>query len=105
MPVDESSWHLQKGVPIAMIVAIALQTASGVWFIASLNSTVEETVERNRVQDVRIDRVEGDTRALQIGAATIAEQLASVRSSLEELKSAQRETNELLREYLQGKQP
>ena len=54
--VTENSWHLQKGVPIALILAIAIQTAGGVWFISALNSTVTEAVERNKVQDVRIDR-------------------------------------------------
>ena len=103
--VTENSWHLQKGVPIALILAIAIQTAGGVWFISALNSTVTEAVERNKVQDVRIDRVESDAKALQIGAATIAEQLAGLRSSLDELRSSQRETNTLLREVLQGAQP
>jgi hypothetical protein len=27
--VTENSWHLQKGVPIALILAIAIQTAGG----------------------------------------------------------------------------
>jgi hypothetical protein len=101
----ENSWHLQKGVPIALILAIAIQTAGGVWFISALNSTVTEVVERNKVQDDRIDRVESDAKTLQIGAATIVEQLAGMRTSLDELKVSQREMNTLIREAIQGAQP
>jgi hypothetical protein len=97
----DQSWHLQKGVPIAMIITIMAGYAGGVWFLADLNGSVEEVVKSNLTQDVRIERVETDTRTLQIGAATIVEQLSGLRTNLGELRQEQRETNELLRQLLE----
>jgi uncharacterized protein YlxW (UPF0749 family) len=97
----ENSWHLQKGVPIALILTIALQMVGFVWFLSGLSSQVHEVAKTNVEQDARIGRVEADTRTLQVGAATIAEQLSGLRTSLNELKQEQRETNQLLRQLVQ----
>jgi hypothetical protein len=39
-------WHLDKRVPIALILSLAAQTAGMVWWAASLNRTVHEHERR-----------------------------------------------------------
>lgn len=43
----ENSWHLDKGVPIALIVAMLSGYAGGVWWMSDLNSRINY-IERER---------------------------------------------------------
>ena len=38
---DQSRWHLDKRVPIALILTISLQTIGLVWYVPKLDSRVE----------------------------------------------------------------
>ena len=38
---DQSRWHLDKRVPIALILTIAMQTIGLVWYVSKLDSRVE----------------------------------------------------------------
>ena len=37
----DNSWHLDKRVPIALIVTLMMQGAIGIWWMASLGSRVD----------------------------------------------------------------
>lgn len=49
---DDRAWHLDKRVPIAMIITLALQTCAIVWWAATVQSRVE-------VLEKKVDRTEG----------------------------------------------
>lgn len=74
----EQSWHLDKKVPIAMIVTIVLQTGAFVWFAARLDHRVE-ALERSEarqtttapVQADRLTRVEVKVEGIQEGVHRI----------------------------------
>lgn len=57
----KSSWHLDKRVPIALIVAIVMQTATlGAW-VGSLQQRVshnEDAIKRGADQGERLARIE-----------------------------------------------
>jgi hypothetical protein len=56
MTTIKEPWHLDKRVPLALIVTILGQTALAGWFAASLASridTLERDVERQRVVDMQ----------------------------------------------------
>lgn len=56
-----SSWHLDKRVPIALIVTLLLQGAGFVWWSATLSARVENierTVAASADQGSRLVRVE-----------------------------------------------
>lgn len=36
----QGQWHLDKKVPVALIITIMMQTAGGIWFISKLDSRV-----------------------------------------------------------------
>lgn len=74
----EASWHLDKKVPIAMILTIAMQTGAFVWFAARLDQRVE-ALERSEnrasmsapVQADRLTRVEVKIENIERGVGRI----------------------------------
>lgn len=50
---DKEPWHLDKKVPIALIIAIMVQTGGALWWTSKLDSRIE-TVERH-VADTKDD--------------------------------------------------
>lgn len=69
-----TSWHLDRRIPIALIVSIALQTGLGIWWAADLSARVGQ-VERQQAasapQGDRLTRVETRLEAVQEGIARI----------------------------------
>lgn len=58
---DDKKWHLDKRVPVALIVTIALQTGAGIWWLSSLServNTLERAAVLNAPQAERIVRLE-----------------------------------------------
>lgn len=55
----EQSWHLDKKIPIAIILTIALQTGGFVWFTARLDGRVE-VLERSEVRATITAPVQAD---------------------------------------------
>jgi len=59
--IEYLKWHLDKRVPIAMIVAILFQTGIFIWLIAKLDSRVEAlertSLSRSTIPD-RVTRLE-----------------------------------------------
>jgi hypothetical protein len=74
----DGNWHLDKRVPIAMILTIVLQTGTFVWFAARLDHRVE-ALERSEsrlttsapVQADRLTRVEVKLETVQEGITEI----------------------------------
>lgn len=98
-------WHLDKKVPVALILTIAVQTGAFIWWLSAQSARLETVAAENAAQDSRINTLEGTTNAQAVNSATVAAQIAAVRESLQEIKQAQRENSELLRRALQGANP
>lgn len=65
---EKEHWTLDKRVPLALIIAISIQTAAGVWFLAKLDSRVgslEETRQVTAPQSDRLTRVEVKIEGIQ----------------------------------------
>ena len=71
---DDAKWHLDRRVPLALIVTIGLQTGAFIWWAASLSERVN-TLERDRVasapQGERLTRVEVKLEGVQTGIEDI----------------------------------
>lgn len=69
-----TSWHLDKRIPIALIVTLAVQTGLGIWWAADLSARVGQ-VERQQVATApnsdRLTRVETRLEAVQQGIERI----------------------------------
>ena len=75
---DDRAWHLDKRVPIAMIITLALQTCAIVWWAATVQSRVE-------VLEKKVDRTEGQAGQiirLEDRLDHIAETLARIERAL-----------------------
>lgn len=75
---SDTNWHLDRKVPIALIMSLALQTAGIVWWGAKADARIE-TLERQSTtsapttaeQGTRLTRVETRLEAVQDGIAEI----------------------------------
>lgn len=59
----DNQWHLDKKVPISLIVTITLQFAAGVWFASKLDarvSNLESNKTEQKERDDRQDRAQAD---------------------------------------------
>jgi len=76
------SWHLDKRVPVAIILSIALQTFAAIWWAATVNSRVAaaETniVKLEAVTDAQ--RSAAQMQAVQLGR--IEEQIGGLRQDI-----------------------
>jgi Tfp pilus assembly protein PilO len=68
MSDQDTGWHLDKRVPIALVVTILIQTGGAVWWLSSINSRVsnlEEKVGAVSSQPERLVRLETQMDAMR----------------------------------------
>lgn len=75
MATDEP-WHLDKRVPLALIFAIILQTATAGWYVARIDSQLDRNTQD--IADLRHERTqaEGRVRSLEDKLVAQSETLA-----------------------------
>lgn len=61
MEPDENRWHLDKKVPISIIIALFMNFLGGVWFMSKLESRIV-ALETAKVSQERVDESQ-DRRA------------------------------------------
>lgn len=83
MAVENNSWHLSKSVPVTFILAIVCQTVALVWYVSSLDSSVEINAREIARHEVRIIEVERTGQAQAVMLARIDENIKAIRDSLE----------------------
>lgn len=62
------SWHFDKRIPIALILAIAVQTGGAIWWAAGVNAYIEDDKrsEASIVERVKAVEKGGDEAALRL---------------------------------------
>jgi Tfp pilus assembly protein PilO len=78
---EDRSWHLDRKVPIALIVAIAVQTASAFWWAASVSARVEyleNQVKSSSPYVEKVIRLESQLEAIKEGVTEIKTELKSL---------------------------
>lgn len=86
------SWHVERGVPIALIVTVALQFGVGIWVASQISAQVQVNqrdinrlqVLQERAQEVAVDQ------AIKLGQ--IDQSLRSMSDSLRRLASQTEDT-------------
>lgn len=68
---SDEGWHLDKKVPITIIFVLFLQFIGGLWFVAKLDSKIEE-------QAVRIARAEGQITTIDREARDFGTRIARI---------------------------
>lgn len=88
---------MDKRVPVALIFAIVIQTATAVWWVGNLSNRVDNAAEANIRQDARITAAESMLNTQAVNSATLTAQLSALAEGVRDLKATQAETNRLLR--------
>jgi uncharacterized protein HemX len=89
-------WHIAKDVPIALIAAVLIQTAGGIWWMAQLSSKIDHAIntinefktERYTREDARRDRelLEQKFQAVSTRDAELDRRINSVEARTERLE-------------------
>lgn len=61
MSETKESWHLDKKVPISLIVVLIMQAAAGIWAVADIKKDVELLKAANVEQRLRDERQDKTT--------------------------------------------
>jgi hypothetical protein len=96
----QEQWHLDKRVPVALILTLLGQMVVAIWWAASINTRVE-AIERNvGAAATRAQSAEAvlSTQATQI--AVLVERIEAQNERVDGLTAQVAQTNDLLREYL-----
>lgn len=101
-PPPAEPWHLDKRVPVALIFTLLFQMAVALWWASGLDSRMQTAEMTNTRQDLQIDAVQAAANTQAMSSATLSAQMDGLRSSVIDLKTAQSETNRLLREMMQS---
>lgn len=83
--MSNEQWHLSKSVPLSFIFAILLQTMTLVWFIANLNSNVEDNAKEIVRHETRIQSLEAAVQGQAVAVARMDENIQAIRSMIENL--------------------
>jgi cell division protein FtsB len=81
--MGNEQWHLSKSVPISFIFAIILQTVTLVWFIANLNSTVDNNAREIVRNETRIRSLETVVQSQAVAIARMDENIQAIRDIVE----------------------
>lgn len=100
---QDTQWHLDKSVPISIIIFLMAQMVGGVWFMSNLNAQVGQIARANELQDQRIESVEKAAQAQAIAGATVANQISNIETVLDLVRQDQRSQIDLLRQVLERK--
>lgn len=77
-----NDWHLDKRVPIALILTLLAQSAGAIWWASSVNSRIAQLESRVSVtESIRVDMIE--TKQL---ARITAERLRRIEDKLDEMQ-------------------
>ena len=81
----KESWHLNKSVPISLIVALVAQAAAIVWTVSNMSSTID----RNAMDIVRLDArtasLEKIVQDQAVAMARIDENIKAIRQYVEQM--------------------
>ena len=102
-------WHLDKRVPITLIVAIMIQTGSFIWFMSALNSDVEGLERRTQRIETRNTMMEANVSANTTSVAVFNENLVHFRQTQERMEASLTRMEDMLDdmalEYQRNKTP
>jgi TolA-binding protein len=97
-------WHLDKRIPVALILTLLGQMAVAIWWARGVDNDVAalKTEQAALASDQRA--LQAVQQAQAVSAGRMEQDVQSIKSSIDMLRADQRETNQLLRQYLEGKE-
>lgn len=81
---DETGWHLDKRVPVALIIVLMLQLIGAVWSFATLTSKVDtNTVNIARAENALNARIDRSEQTAAMRYQDIAQALRRIEDKLD----------------------
>lgn len=66
---DKQEWHLDRRLPVGMIITILFQCGGGIWLAAQMDGRVD-TLETQHVENLRMDKeiygIQSDMSAIRL---------------------------------------
>jgi hypothetical protein len=79
----DESWHLNKSVPLSIILGVIAQTVTLVWFIAGLNASIDQNSRDLVRHETRIEALEASAQSQAVSLARMDENILAIRQMLE----------------------
>lgn len=79
---EDGGWHLDRRIPIGIIVTLLVYGISGLWFIADIKKDVEVLKAQRFHSDLRIEKVTSDAKDVD---ARINARLDTIEAKLDRL--------------------
>lgn len=76
-------WHLSKSIPLTFVLAIVGQTVALVWFVSSLNSSIDSNTRDLMRHEARINTLEKVVQQQAVTMGRIDENIKSIRMMME----------------------
>jgi len=81
--MEDTPWHLNKSIPLTFILAILAQTIALVWFVSSLNSSIDNNTRDLMRHEARINTLELVVQQQAVTMGRIDENIKSIRVMME----------------------
>jgi len=82
--MEDTPWHLNRSIPLTFILAIIGQTIALVWFVSSLNSSIESNTRDIMRHEARINTLEKVVQQQAVTMGRIDENIKSIRMMMED---------------------
>lgn len=79
------SYHLDKRIPVAMVLALVVQTSGIIWWAATLAAVQEQSLVDQRRMELRLERVETQRDDLSNRVIRIEEKISGQGDTLREI--------------------
>ncbi len=87
--MEDTPWHLNKSIPLTFILAIIAQTVALVWFVSSLNSSIDNNTRDIMRHEARINALEKVVQQQAVTMGRIDENIKSIRIMMEDSRNKQ----------------
>lgn len=108
-PASQGGWHLDRRIPVTLIVTVLLATigpsASAIWWLSATNTRIDTLEQHMSEVLVSMRSMEDEIGRQGREDVSIAQQLKATAASLELLRIDMKETNALLRGLLTTRRP
>ena len=81
--MEDTPWHLNRSIPLTFILAIIGQTIALVWFVSSLNSSIDNNTRDIMRHEARINTLEKVVQQQAVTMGRIDENIKSIRMMME----------------------
>lgn len=82
LPEENGRWHLDKRVPITLIIAILVQTGAFIWMISSMHEQIQQNERRIELLEARFTETKAIVAQNATSVAVSAETLRNIEASL-----------------------